>query len=75
MKKKLRFIVPDRIDVSGMEQWLERMAAEGLYPVRFGAFFCTFRAGEPKRVRYRLEPISKRSQPKDNQTFDPSRPV
>jgi len=46
-----------------------------LYPVRFGTFFCTFRAGEPKRVRYRLEPISKRTQPKDNQTFDPSRPV
>lgn len=75
MKKKRKFIVPDRIDVSGMEQWLEKMALEGLFPARFGAFFCTFRTSEPKRVRYRLEPISKRTQPKDTQTFDPNRPV
>jgi len=49
-------------DVEGMESWLESMAQKGLFLDNdpFFAGFATFRKGEPKAVRYRLQPIPKK---------------
>lgn len=43
-------------DVRGLEQWLEKMAAQGLFLKTYRPLVCTFTKGEPKTVRYRLEP-------------------
>lgn len=44
-------------DVRGLEQWLENMAAQGLFLKKYRPLICTFTKGEPKQVRYRLEPF------------------
>lgn len=44
-------------DVRGLEQWLETMAAQGLFLKKYRPLVCTFTRGEPKQVRYRLEPF------------------
>ena len=43
-------------DVRKLEQWLEKMAAKGLFLKKYRPLICTFTKGEPKRVRCRLEP-------------------
>ena len=45
-------------DFYGVEQWLARLAKEGLYLDDFSSFghLGIFQRGEPKRVRYHLEP-------------------
>ena len=44
-------------DVRGLEKWLEKLAARGLFLKKFRPLVCTFTKGEPKRARYRLEPF------------------
>lgn len=44
-------------DVRGLEQWLETMAAQGLFLKKYRPLVCTFTKEEPKQVRYRLEPF------------------
>lgn len=43
-------------DVAGLEKWLEKLAAQGLFLKKYRPLVCTFEKGEPRRVRYRLEP-------------------
>lgn len=50
-------------DGPGMERWLERLAAQGLFPGRIGDGFCWLRKGEPKARRYRLAPMGGRKDP------------
>ena len=50
-------------DGPGMERWLERLAAQGLFPGRIGDGFCWLRKGEPKARRYRLAPMGSRRDP------------
>lgn len=50
-------------DGPGMERWLERLAAQGLFPGRIGDGFCWLRKGEPKARRYRLAPMGSRKAP------------
>ena len=50
-------------DGPGMERWLERLAAQGLFPGRIGDGFCWLRKGEPKARRYRLAPMGSRKDP------------
>lgn len=45
-------------DVRGLEQWLEHMAARGLFLKKYRPLVCTFEKGEAKQVRYRLEPYA-----------------
>lgn len=56
MKYTLRVPAASPFDIPGLESWLERMAARGLYLVKYRDFLCVFVKGEPARVRYRLEP-------------------
>ena len=48
-------------DVEGMESWLTDMAAQGLFLCQDGFFagFAAFERGEPRPMRYRLEPSPK----------------
>jgi hypothetical protein len=46
----------DPYDIAATQCWLEEMSAQGLHILRWGRLFCTFHAGEPKQVRYRLDP-------------------
>ena len=50
-----------RHDAEGMELWLEDMAANGLHFEKDSFFmgFASFAKGEPKKMRYRLEPTEK----------------
>ncbi|MBR5262176.1 MAG: DUF2812 domain-containing protein [Oscillospiraceae bacterium] len=50
-----------RHDAEGMELWLEDMAAHGLHFEKDSFFMglASFLKGEPKKVRYRLEPTEK----------------
>ena len=50
-------------DGPGMERWLERLAAQGLFPGRIGDGFCWLRKGEPTTRRYRLAPMGSRKDP------------
>ena len=50
-------------DGPGMERWLERLAAQGLFPGRIGDGFCWLRKSEPKARRYRLAPMGSRRDP------------
>lgn len=50
-------------DGPGMERWLERLAAQGLFPGRIGDGFCWLRKGDPKTRRYRLAPMGSRRDP------------
>ncbi len=48
-------------DLEGLESWLEDLAKQGLFLDKnpFFAGFATFRKGQPRAVRYRLQPIPK----------------
>ena len=48
-------------DIPGMQEWLDEMALQGLFLVEFSPYSdrAVFRQGEPKPVRYRLDPIRK----------------
>ena len=45
-------------DTPAVQTWLEDRAARGLFLVRYG-WLCDFTPGEPKAVRYRLEPLAR----------------
>ena len=47
-------------DVAGAESWLAHMARRGLHLKKFRPLYCTFEQGEPREVRYRLEPHLRR---------------
>ena len=47
-------------DVAGAESWLAHMARRGLHLKKFRPLYCTFERGEPREVRYRLEPHLRR---------------
>ena len=42
-------------NVSATQAWLEDLAAQGLFLVKYRPLFCTFRRESPARVRYRLD--------------------
>jgi len=48
-------------DISGIENWLADMAADGLYLVKDGVFagIATFEYNQPQKVKYRLEAAQK----------------
>jgi len=51
-------------DIPGMEQWLEAMANQGLFPERIGGSgWVTFREGGKTGTRFRLEPAAATSEP------------
>lgn len=57
--KKIHKLVPcAHYDVERIESWLTDMAAEGLHMVKEPVFcgFFAFESGDPRDVRYRLEP-------------------
>lgn len=56
--KRVRKLTPvSMYDVHGLEKWLEKLAAQGLFLKKYHPLVCTFEKGEPRRVRYRLEPF------------------
>lgn len=56
--KRVRKLIPvDSLDLTGLEVWLEEMAARGLHLERLGRSTALFLRGEPAAVRYRLEPL------------------
>ena len=54
----IRFMPADVYDVAAYQAWLEDLAAKGWYPSSLRGHFYLgfFEKGEPKAVRYRLEP-------------------
>lgn len=56
MKHVYKLTPVSMYDVRGLEQWLEQLAAKGLFLKKYRPLVCTFEKGEPKQVRYRLEP-------------------
>lgn len=58
MKKTHKLVPCAHYDVERIESWLTDMAAEGLHMVKEPVFcgFFAFERGDPKDVRYRLEP-------------------
>lgn len=59
MKRVYKLTPVSMYDVRRLEQWLEEMAAKGLFLETYRPKICTFVKGEPKKVRYRLEPFYK----------------
>ena len=57
-----RFAPCPAYDVKGMEQWLEQLAAEGLFLTSGGLFhgYGTFEKKLPLPIRYRLQPLQKK---------------
>lgn len=51
----------DFLDMDGIEGWLEDMAAQGLHYQESGSWYACFLPGEPARVRYHMEPPSRKS--------------
>lgn len=47
-------------DVAAQQAWLEDQAAKGRFLTGYGRMFASFEKGEPKAVRYRLEPAGRR---------------
>lgn len=59
-KETVRRLPPcDILDIERTESWLGDMAGMGLHLKETGNWSFEFKRGEPKEVRYRLEPISK----------------
>lgn len=56
MKRAYKLTPVSMYDVHGLEKWLEKLAAQGLFLKKYRPLVCTFLRDEPKRVRYRLEP-------------------
>lgn len=52
--RKLNGAVP--YDIEGIQRWLEDMSAQGLHLQHWGNNWSTFQQGEPKSIRYRLDP-------------------
>ena len=50
-------------DTPTVQAWLEDRAAQGLFLDRYG-WLCDFTPGEPKAVRYRLEPLARGRRPR-----------
>ena len=73
MKTVYKLTPVDDLDLTGIENWLEEMALQGLYLEDYNSHYCRFRRGEPKRVRVRLEPNPRRATenrlPKDKEEF------
>ena len=73
MKTVYKLTPVDDLDLTGIENWLEEMALQGLYLEDYNSHYCRFRQGEPKRVRVRLEPNPRRAAenrlPKDKEEF------
>lgn len=60
--KYIRKLTPvGPLDIAAAQRWLERLAAQGLYLVRWGGLWCTFRRDQPAQVRYRLDPVQKQN--------------
>jgi hypothetical protein len=55
-KTTTRLQKTDLYDIAATECWLEEMSAQGLHILRWGWLCCTFQIGEPKQLRYRLDP-------------------
>lgn len=55
-------------DIPGLESWLDEMARQGLFLQKFNYHWdrAVFELGEPKPVRYRLDPVG-RSKKKDRE--------
>lgn len=63
MKNRMRQLIPDnRWDMGMIEGWLEDMAAEGWLLKKCGGRFAAFAHWEPRPCRFRLEPLSSRTQ-------------
>src|SRR5699024_7664485 len=60
MKYVRRLTPVQYYDVAGAESWLADMARRGLHLKKFRPLYCTFEQGEPREVRYRLEPHQRR---------------
>lgn len=56
MRRAYKLTPVSMYDVHGLEKWLEQLAAQGLFLKKYRPLVCTFEKGEPRRVRYRLEP-------------------
>ena len=57
--KKVRKMLPVSIaDISGLENWLEEQANQGLFPVRIGSWATFTPTGVPG-MRFRIEPYGK----------------
>lgn len=56
MRHIYKFTPVSMYDVHGLEKWLEKLAAQGLFLKKYRPLVCTFEKGEARRVRYRLEP-------------------
>lgn len=56
MKRAYKLTPVSMYDVHGLEKWLEKLAAQGLFLKKYRPLVCTFLRDEPKHVRYRLEP-------------------
>ncbi len=52
-----RPILVGEYDISGMETWLSNMAEKGYLLYDLGHLFGKFTKSEPKKIRYRLEPV------------------
>jgi hypothetical protein len=58
--KTYRKLIPvSTYDIAGVESWLSDMAGKGFFLYDLGAFLARFTKGDPKVVRYRLEPAGK----------------
>lgn len=51
-------------DTPAVQAWLEDWAAQGQFLERYG-WLCDFTPGEPREVRYRLEPLARREKVPD----------
>lgn len=54
--ERYKYPPSDVFNIREIEAWLEKMAAEGLLLKEAGAYAWRFEEGEPKSVRYRIDP-------------------
>ena len=66
MKIVRKFTPVSLYDMPGLEQWLEEMANQGLFPLRMKEW-TTFRDDGKPGTRFRLEPYGKSSEPEQAQ--------
>lgn len=59
-------------DIRGIQEWLDEMALKGLFLVEFNTHCdrATFEQGDPRPVRYRLDPMGKNAE-KDKEREEP----
>lgn len=58
MKYKRKLIPTNLMNIPAMESWLSDMASEGLYLHSLGPYVAKFTEGEPRKLAYRIEPLS-----------------